>query len=130
MPAPRAPSYIDQHVGRRLKLRRNMLSLSQQNLAETLGITFQQVQKYENGRNRIGAGRLFELARILNVQVTFFYEGLVTRPSKQTPEDATLQKLLETRDGVDIAQAFLEIESPTVRRQLIELTYTLGKTAP
>ncbi|TRO89102.1 helix-turn-helix transcriptional regulator [Glycocaulis profundi] len=128
MPAPRAPSYIDQHVGRRLKLRRNMLSLSQQNLAETLGITFQQVQKYENGRNHIGAGRLFELAKVLNVQVTFFYEGLVTRPAKDNREDVTLRKLLETREGIDIAQAFLEIKSPTVRRQLIDLAYTLGKT--
>ncbi|KAA5802280.1 helix-turn-helix transcriptional regulator [Alkalicaulis satelles] len=129
MPVRQAPSYIDQYVGRRLKLRRNMLSLSQQNLAEALGVTFRQVQKYENGRNRIGAGRLFELAGILDVEVAFFYEGLIRRPSKDSPDDATLRKLLETRDGVDIARAFLAIDSPAVRRQLIGLARALGQSA-
>ena len=72
----RGPTSIDQHVGARLRLRRSMLDMSQSELGEKLGVTFQQVQKYERGTNRIGASRLFHVAKVMEVPVAYFFEGL------------------------------------------------------
>lgn len=127
---PREPNPIDRHVGSRVRLRRQILSMSQEKLGEELGVTFQQVQKYERGTNRIGAGRLWTLARVLDVPVAFFYEG-VSAPAAtpgfaegdQTP---IINDFLQSSDGVALAQAFSRITDPKVRRRVLELVRSLA----
>src|SRR3954467_340852 len=79
------PNPVDVHVGARIRLRRTLLGLSQSTLAEQLGLTFQQVQKYERGSNRVSSSRLFDLCRILNVPIAYFYDEMGTEVSKQSP---------------------------------------------
>src|SRR5262245_50725599 len=113
---------IDQQVGSRVRMRRLMLKLSQTDLADGLGLTFQQVQKYEKGMNRIGAGRLQQIAHILQVPVTFFFEA----PSSNTPmvsQDQSLARLndfMATRDGLTLARAFMRI-GDKLRRRIVDL---------
>jgi transcriptional regulator with XRE-family HTH domain len=89
LPRKKAPNPIDQHVGSRVRMRRLMLAMSQEKLGAALGLTFQQVQKYERGTNRIGASRLQQISQILQVPVAFFFEGL---PSELAPYEATLAR--------------------------------------
>lgn len=104
------PTLADQHVGRRLRWRRQELKLSQQVLADRLGVTFQQVQKYENGKNRVSAGRLFELARALETRITYFYDGM------EAAADVT--GLIHS-DAVDLIIAFQKIEDPELRKSIL-----------
>jgi transcriptional regulator with XRE-family HTH domain len=129
-PNPRGPNAVDRHVGSRIRLRRQLLNMSQEKLGEELGVTFQQVQKYERGTNRVGAGRLFLLARVLDVPVSFFYEGVsdsMTAPGfsegDQTP---IVDDFIQSADGVALAQAFARIGDPKVRRRILELVRTLA----
>ncbi|HCY55393.1 MAG TPA: transcriptional regulator [Oceanicaulis sp.] len=127
--SPRSPNLIDRHVGIRIRLRRRVMQISQQALAAKLGITFQQLQKYENGVNRIGAGRLYELARALEVPVGYFYEDFdqAVDPSKRSEEEATIiSAFVGSREGVQLAQAFNRIEDPKIRRHLLKLAGSLG----
>jgi len=94
--------------------------MSQEKLAELLGITFQQIQKYERGTNRIGAGRLLEVSLALQVPITFFYEGYTAR-GNALDEPSELQKLLATREGMALARAFVKIENQALRQGLIVL---------
>ncbi len=123
---------IDAHVGGRVRLRRMLLGLSQERLAEQLGLTFQQVQKYEKGINRIGASRLFELAKLLSVPVQFFYEdapsgepGTNSGLAESTGENYIVD-FLNSREGLELNRAFLRIADPKVRRSLIELMRSLA----
>lgn len=127
---PREPNPIDRHVGSRVRLRRQILNMSQEKLGDELGVTFQQVQKYERGTNRIGAGRLWTLARVLDVPVAFFYEGVSTPAATpgfaegdQTP---IINDFLQSSDGVALAQAFSRITDPKVRRRVLELVRSLA----
>ena len=127
---PRGPNAIDRHVGSRVRLRRQLLNMSQEKLGEELGVTFQQVQKYERGANRIGAGRLWTLARVLDVPVSFFYEGVsetLNQPGfaegDQTP---IIDDFIQSADGVQLAQAFARIRDSKVRRRILELVRTLA----
>jgi len=104
------PTLADQHVGRRLRWRRQELKLSQQVLADRLGVTFQQVQKYENGKNRVSAGRLFELARALETRTTYFYDGMEAA--------ADFTGLIHS-DAVDLIIAFQKIEDPELRKSIL-----------
>jgi transcriptional regulator with XRE-family HTH domain len=116
---------VDKHVGSRVRMRRMMLGMSQTKLGDALGITFQQVQKYENGRNRIGAGRLQHISHILQVPAPFFFEG-VPHPTGQpegigdSPRDYVVD-FLATTDGLALTKAFLEIKEPSLRRRIVEL---------
>jgi transcriptional regulator with XRE-family HTH domain len=114
----------DQYVGSRVKMRRMMLKMSQDKLSQKLGLTFQQIQKYEKGINRIGASRLQELALILRVPVGFFFEGApavsATGASSAVNPDFVSEFLLSA-DGLRIAKAFTEIASPKVRRSIVRL---------
>ncbi len=116
------PTLADQHVGRRLRWRRQELKLSQQELADRLGVTFQQVQKYENGKNRVSAGRLFELARALETRITYFYDGMeavsaaVRRGAAEEASDFTG---LVHNDAVDLMIAFQKIEDPELRKSIL-----------
>jgi transcriptional regulator with XRE-family HTH domain len=136
----RRANLIDTHVGGRVRLRRMLLGMSQEKLGESLGLTFQQVQKYEKGVNRIGASRLFDLAQVLGVPVQFFYDevgsasldggaahaqanahGFAERPAETYVVD-----FLGSREGLELNKAFVRIADPKVRRSVIELVRSLA----
>lgn len=128
----RSPNPIDKHVGARVRMRRIMLSMSQEKLADTLGVTFQQVQKYEKGTNRIGASRLQEISKSLQVPPSFFFDGA---PAGGVPtemgfsEDAAasfVTDFLSTSEGLQLNKAFARIKDAKVRRRLLELVIALA----
>jgi len=132
---PRKSNPIDVHVGSRVRLRRMLLGMSQEKLGESLGLTFQQVQKYEKGANRIGASRLFELARILGVNVQYFFEDVTDHddtpmagaPGFAEPAgDDNLIEFLNSREGIELNRAFLKIQEPKQRRAILELVRSLA----
>ena len=114
---------IDQQVGGRVRMRRLMLRLSQTDLADGLGLSFQQVQKYEKGTNRIGAGRLQQIAHILQVPVTFFFETASAHPPTVTQDQSltNLNDFMATRDGLTLAKAFMRIGNTKLRRRIVDL---------
>jgi len=119
---------IDVHVGSRVRLRRMLLGMSQEKLGEHLGLTFQQIQKYEKGINRIGASRLFDLAKVLGVPVQFFYEELPASSSgdgttafAERPAENYAVEFLGSREGLELNKAFARITDPRVRRSIVEL---------
>ena len=122
------PNPIDVHVGKRIRLKRKMDGLSQEKMADRLGITFQQVQKYEKATNRIGASRLWEISDILDVPVAYFYEGLRTSASGFAEENppAFDTDFLSTAEGLQLNKAFLEIKDLEVRKRILELVKTLS----
>jgi transcriptional regulator with XRE-family HTH domain len=124
--AKKTPNPIDKHVGSRVRMRRMMLSMSQEKLGDALGLTFQQVQKYEKGTNRIGASRLQQISIILQVPVSFFFEGAPVPPGRPGgfAEDASpeyVQATLSTSDGLALVKAFSEIKNPKLRRRIVDL---------
>ena len=134
----RRPNPIDAHVGGRVRLRRMLLGMSQEKLGEQLGLTFQQVQKYEKGVNRIGASRLFDLAHVLGVPVQFFYEDVpasteaeVARPGlAERPAESYVVDFLSSRDGLELNKAFIRIEDPIVRKAIVDLVRALAGDNP
>lgn len=126
------PNPIDVHVGSRIRLRRNMLGLSQEKLGESLGITFQQIQKYEKGTNRVGASRLQAISSILTVPVAFFFEDAPgSTPASQAgfaeDNEATyVVDFLNSNEGVQLTRAFTKIADPKVRRKIIDLVKSLA----
>lgn len=131
-PAVEAPNPIDVHIGARLRLRRRILSLSQEQLGEAIGLTFQQIQKYERGTTRIGASRLFELSRVLDVPVSFFFDDtdLMHAPAMgdfAKPLPASLESdLLRKPEAAELVQAYWAIKDTTVRRHLFDLVTALA----
>ncbi|WP_309084256.1 helix-turn-helix domain-containing protein [Chelativorans sp.] len=125
------PNPIDVHVGSRIRLRRNMLGVSQEKLGESLGITFQQIQKYEKGTNRVGASRLQAIASILNAPVSFFFEGAPSEDRPGTPglsEEGSsyVADFLNTPEGVQLNRAFAKISDPKIRRRVLDLVKALA----
>ena len=126
------PNPIDAHVGSRVRLRRNMLGMSQERLGESLGITFQQIQKYEKGTNRVGASRLQAIASVLEVPVSFFFEnapgGQPTASAGLAEESQTafVVDFLNSAEGLQLNRAFARISNPQVRRKLVDLVKTLA----
>ncbi|NTC86291.1 helix-turn-helix domain-containing protein [Agrobacterium tumefaciens] len=127
------PNPIDAHVGSRIRLRRNILGMSQERLGENLGISFQQIQKYERGLNRVGAGRLQNIADILNVSVSFFFEDISGNdPIIATPHASSLdglQTFLSSSEGFRLNREFVKIADPNVRRRIIEMVKALAVEA-
>ena len=125
-----APHPVDVHVGARIRLRRRLLGLSQEKLAEALGLTFQQVQKYERGSNRVSASKLYEISRTLQAPISFFYEGLPDAESggamPTSADGSPTADLLLTTEGPALAAAFPRIKSPQARRNLLDLIKTLA----
>jgi transcriptional regulator with XRE-family HTH domain len=128
---------LDLHVGSRVRLQRMLLGMSQEKLGEKLGLTFQQIQKYEKGINRIGASRLFDLARVLGVNVQFFYEdapgtAMEARPTgaasgfTDRTSDRHVVDFLSSREGVELNKAFVRITDPKIRRSIVELVRALA----
>ena len=117
---------IDAQVGNRVRIRRMLLGMSQERLGDLLGLTFQQVQKYEKGVNRIGAGRLFEIARILGVPIDFFYDGVgatLENPSEGTPP---VMEFVSSGEGLQLSLAFMKIKDPKVRKRVLDLVKSLA----
>lgn len=128
MMAKKAPNPIDKHVGSRVRMRRMMLAMSQEKLGDALGLTFQQVQKYEKGTNRIGASRLQQISHILKVPVAFFFEGApsssVAEPLDdlaEAPSPAYVSDFLATSDGLALTKAFMRIGDSKLRRRIVDL---------
>ena len=120
------PNPIDRHVGLRIRLRRKELGISQEKLAEAIGLTFQQVQKYERAANRVSASKLWEMARALNTSVAYFYEGLPTAAWPDRQSGPRLEDFLLTAEGMELARYFPQIPKSGVRRQLLELVRTMA----
>ncbi len=127
------PHPIDTHVGGRVRLRRTMLGMSQDKLADSLGLTFQQIQKYEKGVNRIGASRVFEISRVLGVPIQFFYDdydadtGRSYGFAEAGPDDgAAMMELLSTPEGVQLCKHFASIRDPKIRKRVLELVNSLS----
>ena len=117
---------VDVHVGARVRLRRMLLGMSQEKLGEHLGLTFQQIQKYEKGINRIGASRLFDLSQVLGVPVQFFYEELAVGGAAgagfaERPAESYAVEFLGSREGLELNKAFARITDPRVRRSIVDL---------
>jgi transcriptional regulator with XRE-family HTH domain len=123
---------VDAYVGARLRMRRVMLGMSQSRLGELLGVTFQQIQKYEKGTNRISASRLKLAAEVLETSVDFFLEGAPAQPSLQggfaesAPQQSFDVAFLATTEGFQLNHAFLRIRDPKVRRRIVELVLSLA----
>lgn len=131
-PKREGPHPIDQHVGARVKLRRMILGMSQDSLGKSLGLTFQQIQKYEKGVNRIGASRLFELSELLEVPIQFFYDdyGSGDGPHGFAEPDAAeaFMELVNSPEGVQLCRYFAEISDPKVRKRVLDLVKTIAET--
>ncbi len=130
----KVPNPIDIHVGSRIRLRRTMIGMSQEKLGDSLGITFQQIQKYEKGSNRVGASRLQNLAGILNVPVSFFFEDApgsdaVVPGGLEETSTSYVVNFLSSSEGLQLNRAFVKISDPKIRRRLIDLVKTLADAA-
>ncbi len=132
------PNPIDIHVGSRVRLRRTLLGMSQEKLGEAIGLTFQQVQKYERGANRIGSSRLYDLSRVLDVPIGFFFEDIpaatANRSLTRTRGMAEAQSRYERdplakRETLELVRAYYKIGDPQVRKRLFDLTKALGAAA-
>jgi len=133
--AARKPHHIDVHVGSRVRLRRMFIGMSQERLGEQMNLTFQQIQKYEKGTNRIGASRLFQLAEVLNVPVGFFFEGLdALHQAAQAAgfaepnSEAYVMDFLDSREGVELNRAFVRIRDPKVRKSIVDMVRAMAET--
>lgn len=132
MAEKKKPNPIDVHVGSRVRLRRTMLGISQEKLGEHLGITFQQIQKYEKGANRIGASRLQEIARVLNTPVSFFFEDAPGTPASGPQGMAEADSadyvvdFLSSSEGLQLNKAFVKIRDAKVRKKIVEMVRALA----
>ncbi|RZO68245.1 MAG: XRE family transcriptional regulator [Parvularculaceae bacterium] len=134
MEKDKKPHPIDIHVGARVRMRRTMLGMSQDKLGDSLGLTFQQIQKYEKGVNRIGASRLFEIAKVLEIPIQFLFEdfdSFTNTPygfAENAPDSdsSMLMDFLSSPEGIQLCRHFAQIEDPRVRRRVIDLVKTLS----
>lgn len=126
----KAPNPIDIHVGSRVRLRRVLIGMSQEKLGDQLGITFQQVQKYEKGTNRIGSSRLYKIAEVLGVPVAFFFEDIPGRTADkgfgETQSERYVVDFISSAEGLQLNKAFLRIPESRVRRKIVELVQALA----
>jgi transcriptional regulator with XRE-family HTH domain len=130
---------VDVHVGARVRLRRTLLGMSQEKLGDAIGLTFQQVQKYERGANRIGSSRLFDLSRVLDVPVGFFFDEMPTDVAANSPaqwraglaEEPSSYELdpMAKRETLELVRAYYKITDPVIRKRLFEMTKALGAAA-
>lgn len=135
------PSPIDSHVGSRIRLRRTLMGMSQERLGEALGLTFQQVQKYERGVNRVGASRLFDLSRVLDVSISFFFDDMpepianlhgnhhTTRAAggfAETQDSFGADDTMSRRETQELARAYFRITDPAIRKRVFDLIKSMG----
>ncbi len=124
------PHPVDIHVGQRMRTQRLALGFSQDRLAKELGLTFQQVQKYERGMNRVSASRLFELGKVLNVSIDFFFKGITQGSSRQgfaeEEQDNFSNDSILNRETIELIHSYNAIRDPKIKRQLLEMAKTLA----
>jgi transcriptional regulator with XRE-family HTH domain len=128
----KSPNPTDQYVGSRVRMRRMMLSMSQTELGDAIGVTFQQLQKYEKGTNRISASRLQQIENGLQTSVSFFFEdpresSTVSEERRGSPSPDYVSEFLTTSDGLALVEAFMRIEHPNVRRSIVRLAQEITK---
>jgi transcriptional regulator with XRE-family HTH domain len=125
----RHPNPVDLHVGARIRMRRKILGVSQERLADDLGLTFQQIQKYERGANRVSASKLYEIARSLQSSVGYFFEGLADTTSEGMAEggEPFVHDFLMTPEGLELAALFPRISRQKVRRRILELVRSMAE---
>jgi transcriptional regulator with XRE-family HTH domain len=135
-PAPRKKgkaNSIDEYVGTQLRQRRSLLGLSQERLAEKVGITFQQIQKYENGANRISASRLFEFSKVLDIPVNFFFDnyGLDSMPTGMAEGDQAVfegpEDIMKRKETLELIRVYYSIENPKLRKDLFKLVKSMAE---
>jgi transcriptional regulator with XRE-family HTH domain len=122
------PNPVDRHVGLRIRMRRKELGISQERLAESIGLTFQQVQKYERAANRVSASKLWEMSRALSTNISYFYEGLgdaLETPGSNLPRES-MQDFLLTPEGIELAAVFPKIAKGRVRRKILDLVRAMA----
>ena len=130
-PEARTPNVVDIHVGGRVRMRRKMLGISQETLADALKLTFQQVQKYERGANRVSASKLYDIAKTLQVPVSFFFDGLADPVTNESDDvgaaaDRIITDFLNTPEGLELAEMFPKIGRSRVRRQVLDLVRAMA----
>jgi transcriptional regulator with XRE-family HTH domain len=134
MPLPnvKSPNPVDAHVGSRIRMRRLLLGMSQEKLGESLGITFQQVQKYEKGTNRVGASRLQAISDTLAVAPSFFFEGMEGAPSATSGSESAagdiggINSFISSKEGLDLNRAFVKIDDPKLRKKIVAMVRALA----
>ena len=136
---PGVPNPVDIHVGGRIRLRRTLLGLSQEKLGESIGLTFQQVQKYERGTNRVGASRLYDLSRVLDVPLQFFFDDMSGEVMDQAPRlraglsDAPVPEFeadpMAKRETLELVRAYYKVKDPVVRKRIFELCKAMASAA-
>jgi len=123
--SPDGPAEVDLHVGRRIRQRRKAVNVTQEALADALGLTFQQIQKYERGSNRVSASKLYQIASTLGVPINYFFEGLADPSADSTTSetgfDRDINDFLMSPEGLEIAALFGRIHKPGMRRQIVQL---------
>jgi transcriptional regulator with XRE-family HTH domain len=129
----KTPNPVDKYVGSRVRMRRIMLGLSQEKLGDALGLTFQQIQKYEKGTNRIGASRLHQIADTLKVPVSFMFEGgpvgnTTLDGMSEAPSPAYVSDFLATSEGLALTRAFTKITDAKLRRNIVDLVEQIART--
>ncbi|MCR9113636.1 MAG: helix-turn-helix domain-containing protein [Rhodobacteraceae bacterium] len=122
------PHPVDVHVGKRIRHRRWLVGMTQQQLAESVGIKFQQIQKYETGANRVSASRLWDIADALDVEVSFFFEGLQTEGEQKDGSDQVPSDLLGDKEALDLVRSYYAIPE-NQRRRLFDLARVLSDVA-
>lgn len=127
----RTPNPVDLHVGARIRMRRKILGVSQEKLADDLGLTFQQVQKYERGANRVSASKLYEIARSLQAPISYFFDGLADPLAAESEvagagEDRFVHEFLMTTEGLELAAIFPRIKRGRVRRKVLDLVRAMA----
>ena len=125
----KTPNPTDIHVGSKIRMQRNLARMSQSALGDAIGVTFQQVQKYEKGTNRVGASRLQQIAAVLNVPVAIFFEGSV---SESSPNDKSqgIMDFLATKQGLELNRSFMKIKDPKIREKAVQLVKAIADNNP
>ena len=125
----KSPNQVDRHIGSRVRARRTMLGMSQEKLADALGLTFQQVQKYEKGVNRIGASRLLHIAGILDVSIEFFFEGLPGLRAGGFSDDSLVAEFLTRSESDRLVRGFLKLKDDEARKKVADLVDWLASVS-
>jgi len=131
---PTGPNPVDIHVGSRLRSRRILLDMSQEQLGTSIGLTFQQIQKYERGANRIGASRLYHIAQILNINVSYFFDAFEEGKkslgfAEPTQSEFKSEDIMAKRETLDLVRAYYKIQDPKLRHQILEMAKAMAKSA-
>ena len=124
----KAPNPTDKHVGSRVRMRRMMLAMSQEKLGDALGLTFQLIQKYEHGANRVSASRLSAMAEALSVPISYFFDGLSPTHAPISAEDKARREQLEQPETIDLIRLYYAIPDPTVRREFLDMVKAIAQS--